>query len=47
MVPEWFNNRNGVEPTSSAEISNNTIDFEVERQKILEMLGKKESVSNG
>ncbi|PJO43899.1 DnaD domain-containing protein [Lysinibacillus xylanilyticus] len=44
VVPEWFNNRNGEEPTPAAEISNNTIDFEAERQKVLEMLGKKESV---
>ncbi|MFJ5566134.1 DnaD domain protein [Lysinibacillus xylanilyticus] len=44
VVSEWFNNRNEVEPTSATEISKNTIDFEAERQKVLEMLGKKESV---
>ncbi|TKI65590.1 hypothetical protein FC756_16200 [Lysinibacillus mangiferihumi] len=47
VVPEWFANRNEEEPTSATEPSNNTIDFEAERQKVLEMLGKKESVSNG
>lgn len=47
VVPEWFANRNEEEPTSATEPSNNTMDFEAERQKVLEMLGKKESVSNG
>ncbi|MFJ5565238.1 DnaD domain-containing protein [Lysinibacillus xylanilyticus] len=49
VVPEWFANRNNKEEplTPAAESNNNTIDFEAERQKVLEMLGKKESVSNG
>lgn len=48
VVPEWFANRNDNEEQKPAtESTNNTIDFEVERQKVLEMLGKKESVSNG
>ncbi|KMY32018.1 hypothetical protein ACZ11_07560 [Lysinibacillus xylanilyticus] len=48
VVPEWFANRNeGEEVTPAAESNNNTIDFEAERQKVLEMLGKKESVING
>lgn len=42
IVPEWFANRNNKEdlPASSAESNNNTLDFEAERLKILEMLGK-------
>jgi len=45
VVPEWFANRNdNVEPKSSPDSTSNTIDFEAERQKVLEMLGKKESV---
>ena len=45
VVPEWFNNRNeGEEVTPATESNNNTIDFDAERQKVLEMLGKKESV---
>lgn len=42
IVPEWFANRNNKEdlPASSAESNNNTLDFEAERIKILEMLGK-------
>ncbi len=49
VVPEWFANRNNKEEplTLAAESNNNTIDFEAERQKVLEMLGKKECVSNG
>ena len=48
VVPEWFANRNDSEEvTLTAESTSNTIDFEVERQRVLEMLGKKESVSNG
>ncbi|MFI2130402.1 PD-(D/E)XK nuclease-like domain-containing protein [Lysinibacillus fusiformis] len=48
VVPEWFANRNdSEEPKSSTDTTSNTIDFEAERQKVLEMLGKKESVSNG
>jgi hypothetical protein len=45
----WFANRNNSEeqPTPATESNNNTIDFEAERKKVLEMLGKKESVSNG
>ncbi|WP_281216174.1 DnaD domain-containing protein [Lysinibacillus capsici] len=38
VVPEWFNNRNEKEHLSVTE-SKTTIDFEAERQKILEMLG--------
>jgi len=38
VVPEWFDNRNEKEHLSVTE-SNTTIDFEAERQKILEMLG--------
>lgn len=37
VVPEWFNNRNEKEHLS--EPKNSTLDFEAERQKILEMLG--------
>jgi len=45
VVPEWFANRNdSEEPKPSTEPTSNTIDFEAERQKVLEMLGKKESV---
>lgn len=45
VVPEWFANRNdSEEPKSTTETTSNTIDFEAERQKVLEMLGKKESV---
>lgn len=48
VVPEWFANRNeSEEPMPSTDTTSNTIDFEAERQKVLEMLGKKESVSNG
>ncbi|MGE7954832.1 DnaD domain protein [Lysinibacillus xylanilyticus] len=47
VVPEWFNNRNEEDPTPVTESNSNTIDFEAERQKVLDMLGKKESVSNG
>ncbi|MGE7912507.1 DnaD domain protein [Lysinibacillus xylanilyticus] len=48
VVPEWFANRNDSEEiTLTAGSTSNTIDFEVEKQKILEMLGEKESVSNG
>ncbi|MET4562214.1 DnaD/phage-associated family protein [Lysinibacillus parviboronicapiens] len=49
LVPEWFHNRKNSESSSTpaAESNSNTIDFEVERQKVLETLGKKESVSNG
>ena len=47
VVPEWFNNRNEEDPTPATVSNNNTIDFEAERQKVLDMLGKKESVSNG
>lgn len=39
IVPEWFHNRDGDE-TKPIEKSNTTVDFEAERQKILEMLGK-------
>ncbi|WP_161804450.1 hypothetical protein [Lysinibacillus xylanilyticus] len=47
-MPEWFANRNeGEEVTLASGSNNNTIDFEAERQKVLEMLGKKESVING
>ncbi len=45
VVPEWFANRNdSEEPRSTTETTSNTIDFEAERQKVLEMLGKKESL---
>ncbi|MFF2797084.1 DnaD domain protein [Lysinibacillus xylanilyticus] len=48
VVPEWFANRNeGEEVTPASESNNNTIYFEAERQKVLKMLGKKESVING
>ncbi|QPR68524.1 DnaD domain protein [Lysinibacillus macroides] len=38
-VPEWFKNRNDTIPVDVPE-STSTMDFEAERQKILEMLGK-------
>ncbi|WP_412176990.1 DnaD domain-containing protein [Lysinibacillus macroides] len=38
-VPEWFKNRHDTVPDDVPE-STSTIDFEAERQKILEMLGK-------
>lgn len=48
VVPEWFAYRNdSEEPKPATETTSNTMDFEAERQKVLEMLGKKESVSNG
>ncbi|MED4888576.1 DnaD domain protein [Lysinibacillus fusiformis] len=41
VVPEWFDNRHDTIPNEVPEpISTMTMDFEVERQKILEMLGK-------
>ncbi|PIJ99954.1 DnaD domain protein [Lysinibacillus sphaericus] len=42
IVPEWFDKRNDkVEhPIPSTESNNSAIDFEAERQKVLEMLGK-------
>ena len=41
VVPEWFANRNDKEesPISTSQ-TNNAMDFETERQKILDMLGK-------
>lgn len=39
VVPEWFDNRHDAVP-NDVNKSTSTIDFEAERQKILEMLGK-------
>ncbi|WP_421927442.1 DnaD domain-containing protein [Lysinibacillus capsici] len=39
VIPEWFNNRNEKEPLFVTEPKNSTLDFDAERQKILEMLG--------
>ncbi|GEM_PF-345418 len=41
VVPGWFNNRHDAVPNDVTETeSTSTMDFEAERQKILEMLGK-------
>lgn len=40
VVPAWFHERDKQELNPVIEPENNTVDFEAERQKVLEMLGK-------